>query len=514
MPDLLSILDHLGHPRILVVGDLILDRYTWGDAERVSPEAPVLVLRAGDEEVRLGGAASVAFLLRGLDCDVRLAGVVGDDFEGRTLRKLLDDHAVDRHAVLSDSYRPTTVKQRFVGRAAQRHPHQILRVDHETREAIRGDLAERFVAAVMSQLEGCGALLISDYAKGVCTSAIVERLILAAKSQGIPVLVDPARIADYGKYRGAFLLKPNRTEAEWATGWKIRKPEDALAVGQRLCQQLDLTAALVTLDSDGMALVQDDESDELIPTEPREIYDITGAGDMTLAMLGLCLACKVPIPTAARLANLAAGLEVEKLGIATITREDLQDALRNSLPLRRCDPSPASSAINSKLRLQNPASKIVSIDEAASLAEAYRGAGKKIVFTNGCFDLLHVGHLTCLQEAAALGGVLIVAVNSDASVAELKGPDRPIIPDRDRATLLAALSCVDHVLIFDDPVPHVLLRQIRPDVLVKGGTTIEVVGSEVVERYGGHVRLTARKDGISTSRIVERLSSKEAAPTA
>lgn len=497
MSDLLNILNHLGRPRLLVVGDLILDRYTWGDAERVSPEAPVLVLRADDEEVRLGGAASVAFLLRALDCDVHLAGVVGDDTEGRTLRKLLDDHSIDRSAVLSAPQRPTTVKQRFVGRAAQRHPHQILRVDREVRDALRGDLAERFVATVMSQLDGCSALLISDYAKGVCTSSIVERLMVAAKSRGIPVLVDPARIPDYSRYRGAFLLKPNRTEAEWATGWKICKPEDALAVGQRLCQQLDLTAALVTLDRDGMALVQDDESDELIQTEPREVYDITGAGDMTLAMLGLCLACKVSIPTAARLANFAAGMEVERLGIAAVTRDDLRSGLHSS-----SSPSPNP-------QLLTPQPKIVSLDEAASLAESYRRAGKRLVFTNGCFDLLHVGHVSCLQEAASLGDVLIVAINSDASVAELKGADRPIIPDHDRATLLAALACVDHVLIFDAPTPHELLNRIHPDMLVKGGTTDEIVGRELVEAYGGQVRIVGIHEGVSTTKILDALQPPE-----
>jgi len=618
MPSLASRLDQLPSPRILVLGDLILDRYTFGNAERVSPEAPVLVLRTGASEVRLGGAASVARLLRGLDAEVVLAGVIGDDPEGRTLQSLanaspplrkggqggwgesqLDSNASEgapESLVLLDPTRPTTTKERFVGRTSARSAaggQQILRVDHESREPISAEIETELSQAIVALLAGntrshsvdssaFDALLISDYAKGVCTPRLLEAVIAAANARGIPVIVDPARGADFSRYRRATLVKPNRVEAELATGRKIRTPQDAVVAGQRLCRQYEFDATLITLDQEGMALAEEDESGVLFPTQAREVCDVTGAGDMALATLGLCLARTpdsppVPLEDAIRIANIAAGLEVEKLGVTPVSRAELRAALldfsrsqasRSQAPLGNAlTEAPLQSAnveIDASLRAPHPAKQsfdtsrsqaelgnkdeelgneeevagghrsagwsrvpsaaqlatipkseiplsksppnlILTPAHAASLADSYRCQGKSIVFTNGCFDLLHAGHVKMLTEASLLGDVLFVAVNSDASLRRLKGEDRPIIPEGERALLLAALAAVNHVVIFDDDTPHRLLEQIVPDVLAKGGTTGAITGHEFVESYGGRVHRLGELPEISTTRILTRI---------
>ena len=506
----MSIIDALLQPRILVLGDLILDRYTWGNAERVSPEAPVLVLRVDSREVRLGGAASVAMLLRGLEAEVALAGVVGDDPEGRTLCSMLNDDRIESDLVVVDSDRPTTTKERFVGRAASRHPHQILRVDQETQDPISLAIEERLSATILGRLDEYRAILISDYAKGVCTPRLLQTVIISANKRGIPVIVDPARIKDYERYRCCTLLKPNRVEAELATGSTIRTPADALAAGENLRQQLEAASVLVTLDQEGMALV-DAGSCRHFSTNPRTVYDITGAGDMVMAALGLSLASDVPLSESVQIANAAAGLEVTKFGVAPITRLELRRALAPPDATGGTGES-GESCSYPKSQIDKPTSthKLITLAEAVSLAANYRSQGKSIVFTNGCFDLLHVGHLTCLQEAAALGDVLFVGVNGDESVRAVKGPDRPIINERDRAAMLAAIDCVDHVLFFDDLTPHMLLETIRPDILAKGGSTTEIVGHEVVEAYGGRVLRLSESGGVSTTQIVSRIQTQRA----
>jgi len=489
MAHLLSALERIGSPHLLVLGDIILDRYTWGDAERVSPEAPVLVLRADQEEVRLGGAASVAGLLGALECQVTLAGVVGEDSPGRVLRKILEDYQIDQSLVLADSGRPTTTKERFLGRAANRHPQQILRVDRELRIPLTTQLQEILVASVLERISEFQAVLISDYAKGTCTPNLLAAVIAAANQQDVPVLIDPGRIPDYKAYCGASLVAPNRLEAELAARMPVRSPADAILTGQRISEEYEIDAVLVKLDCEGMALVRRDQPARHFPTRQRQVYDVTGAGDMVLAMVGLCRASAIPWEESIPLANIAAGLEVERLGVAPISRAEIRDELTQS------DGTAADS--------QMPG-KIVGVEDLLFALESHRRRGKTIVFTNGCFDLLHAGHAAYLAEAAQLGDVLVVAVNSDAGVRRLKGAGRPVIPDADRAALLAALACVDFVIVFDEPTPHELLRQIKPHVLVKGGTyTVdEVVGKELVEAYGGKVRVVGRRDGVSTSSIV------------
>lgn len=486
--DLLPVLERLGRPRALVLGDVMLDRYTYGNAQRISQEAPIIVLSASQRETRLGGAANVCHMLRGLEAEVACAGVVGIDEPGHSLRRLLENAGVDHELVIEDATRPTTVKERFVGRASSKHPSQILRVDSESTDPLRDDLEARLICGLVERISAYDVLLISDYSKGVCTPNLLRAAIDAARRAGVPVLVDPLREGSFEHYRGATVLKPNRREAEQAAGAKIVAPADAFEVGARLCRQLGLEAAVITLDRDGMALVQADGRHEIHPTQAREVYDITGAGDMVLAMLGVCWASGVAPQDAVRLGNVAGGLEVEQAGVVVIRRDEIRAHL---LAARG-----------------NGSRKIVGCEEAGRLAEELRRRGKRVVFTNGCFDLLHVGHVTYLAEAAALGDVLFVGLNSDASVRRLKGPERPVINERDRAALLAALACVGHVIVFDEPTPHRLLHAILPDVLVKGGTYTprEVVGHEVVESYGGQVCITGLVDGVSTTKIVQSLA--------
>jgi len=502
--DLLTTLDGLGRPRLLVLGDLILDRYTFGNAERVSQEAPVLLLRADRREARLGGAANVCNMLRGLDAECVCCGVVGDDADGREMRAMLIEAGVDDSGLLADPSRPTTVKERFIGRAANRHPHQILRVDSEVRDPLAAELAQRLLARVLELLPDCHALLISDYDKGVCTPQVLRAAIDAARAAGVPVLVDPIRGSDFGRYRGATTMTPNRLEAELATGVRVATPADALAAGRELCRVAELEAALVTLDSQGMMLVWPDGQGEHFATRPRAVYDITGAGDMVLATVGLCLAAGTTWEEAVRLANVAGGLEVEKVGVARVSRDEIRVDLLASA------------------RAGMPGCKIVTLEQLLPLVEARRAAAQRhegcdpcdrrerVVFTNGCFDLLHVGHVTYLAEAATRGDTLIVGLNSDSSVRRLKGPSRPVIGQSDRAAMLSALACVDFVVSFDDPTPLELIRALRPDVLVKGGDyrdkLEEITGREFVESYGGELYLTGLVEGVSTTKILKTVA--------
>lgn len=467
-------------PRILVIGDLMLDLYTWGNATRISPEAPVLVLQSDQDEVRPGGAASVARLAHGLEADVTVFGIVGDDPEGRILCRILQEAGVQTDGILTRPERPTTTKHRFLARAADRHPHQVLRVDREEPRPIDLSAASPWREAVCQSIDQSDVVLVSDYDKGVCAPELLRLVIDRARDRGIPVLVDPARRADLERYRGATLLKPNRVEAECSAGRPLATRNDVLAYARNLRDTLDMESVLVTLDAEGMAFVNEHHCLAL-PTEARAVHDITGAGDMALAALGVGLGMGLPQLAAVHLANVAAGLEVQRLGIEVVTRREILTELT---------------------MCRSPWGKQLTLETAAARAEEYRQQGKRIVFTNGCFDLLHVGHLDMLQAASGQGDVLFVAINSDASVQRIKGPARPVIPEQARAGMLAALSHVDHLLVFDEETPHALLRAIRPDVLVKGGTTAEVVGREVVESHGGRIYHSLHVPSVSTTSLV------------
>lgn len=486
--DLIDEMERLGTPRILVIGDLILDRYVWGDAERISQEAPVILLREDRQETRLGGAANVANMLRGLDAEVTLAGIIGDDRDGLQVIEDLQQAGVDCSAVLTDTDRPTTCKVRFMGRAQHRHPHQMLRVDREVRYPIGTTVAQRLLAALLPRLGEFSAILVSDYAKGVCTAEVLRPLIDAARALGLPVVVDPAAGGDYQLYRGATGVTPNRSETFKATGVDVRSIDAAYRAGQILVERFGLDMAFVTLDRDGIVLARRDSEPVHLPTRVREVYDVTGAGDMVLAMIGLGLAARIEPARLCRLANVAGGLEVEQVGVVRISRKEiLTDLLHGS---------------------RRTFGKVCSVEELARHVSARRKAGQTVVLTNGCFDLLHVGHVSYLTDAAREGDCLIVAINSDESVRRLnKAPDRPLFDQSYRAQMLAALESVDYVVVFDEDTPHALLQTLQPDLLVKGGTyrDDEIVGREVVESYGGRVKALSVTPGLSTTAIVERL---------
>ncbi|GAB4140883.1 MAG: D-glycero-beta-D-manno-heptose-7-phosphate kinase [Planctomycetaceae bacterium] len=482
---LIDAVQQLGQPRLLVLGDLILDRYVWGDAERISQEAPVILLREDRQEIRPGGAANVANLLRGLDTKVCMAGVIGDDEDGRLLREEMESAGIDCTLLLPDPSRPTTVKQRFIGRAQHRHPHQMLRVDRETRTPINAEIADQLVAEILRRLDEFDAVLISDYAKGVCTPDLLRQLITAVRKSGRPIIVDPAATEDYRRYRNATAITPNRLETYRATGKPVETEADAFSAARRLCAELELDYCFVTLDSDGIALARIDGTAERLPTRKRQVYDITGAGDMVLAMIGVGAAAGLPPDDLARLANVAGGLEVEQVGVVRVTREEILDDL---MATRRTS-----------------SDKIRTLDETVRHVDARKSRGQKVVFTNGCFDLLHPGHVQFLEEAASLGDCLVVAINSDEGIRRLKGPDRPIIGERERAIMLASLEFVDNVVIFCEETPHRLLECLKPDILVKGGTTPEILAREIVEEYGGEVRRLNTFGGFSTTKLVENI---------
>jgi D-beta-D-heptose 7-phosphate kinase/D-beta-D-heptose 1-phosphate adenosyltransferase len=484
--DLIDLVHRLGEPRVLVVGDLMLDRYVWGDAARVSQEAPVILLRADRREERLGGASSVATMLRALGARVCIAGVVGADADGDRVRRALADLGVEQDAVITDAGRPTTVKERYIGRAQQKHPQQILRVDYERRDELNmlvdGDLQQRLA----SEVRLSDIILVSDYDKGVCTTSLLTAVVALARQNGKRVLADPARGRDYGKYRGCSAVTPNRLEASLASGTEITTPEAAMMAAAQLRDALDLEAGIVTLDRDGIALADRAHGPKVFATRPRQVYDITGAGDMVLSVLGLALASGTGYDSAIRLANVAGGLEVEKIGCATVSRDEI---------------------IRDLAKAGGPSTKLLRTPDLLRELDQQRRGGRRIAFTNGCFDVLHAGHVRYLQEAREQADVLVVGLNSDAGVRVLKGPDRPVNTEAARVTVLAGLQAVDFVTVFGEPTPLELIRAIRPDVLVKGADyrKDEIVGAEFVESYGGRVHLAALHEGHSTTGMLQRM---------
>ena len=492
MSDLIELVQKLGRPRVLVVGDVMLDRYVWGDAERISQEAPVILLRADKREERLGGASSVATMLSALQAEVSLVGVVGLDADARNVRELLANLHVEHGGVQTDHGRPTTVKERYIGRAQHKHSQQMLRVDFESREPVSGSVEAGLCDVIASEVSKADIVLVSDYDKGVCTPAVMAATLSAAKKRGIRVIADPIRGKDYAKYHGCATMTPNRLEAGLATGLTIDTHAAAVTAAQQLRDELGLEAGIVTLDKDGMALCHRDGTEGIYPTRARQVYDITGAGDMVMSVLGLALAAGADYPSAIRLANVAGGLEVEKVGVATVTREEIISDLLNTPML--ADPHAATNKLRALARL---------VPEI----EVRRRLGQRVAFTNGCFDILHLGHVQYLTEARAQADCLVVGLNTDASVRGLKGPGRPINSEDARAAVLAGLAVVDYLVLFNDETPLELIRAIKPDVLVKGADyrKDQVVGADLVESYGGRVHLAGLREGYSTTKIIQQM---------
>lgn len=491
---LIEIVESFSRQPVLLIGDLILDRYVYGFAERISPEAPVPVLRKRNDEERVGGAGSVAANLRELGLDVMCCGIVGLDDPGHRVRALLEAQGVNTRGLLSLPDRPTTVKTRFVGLAQHRHRQQLIRVDEEIARPISENDVRRCREMIMKALPQVAAVCLEDYNKGVLGDGICGEVICAAREAGKTVLVDPARTNDYRKYAGATLLTPNRTEFQLVAGCSDNSLETIMAEAHHVIERFGLEGLMITLDRDGAVLALKGEEPRHIPTRPRAVYDNTGAGDAVLAMLVAAHVSGADWEEATRLTNVAGGLEVEKFGCVPISREEVIADLRLS-----------TSAAGLKVR------------DRKSLAvelQLRKSRGETVVFTNGCYDIIHAGHVRFLQQCKELGVVLVIGLNSDESVrAQNKAPDRPIVPEAQRAEVLAALQCVDYVVIYDEPTPKEIVDDLTPDVLVKGEDWADkgVVGREHVEATGGRVVLLPLVEGISTTTIVERIR-KGAAP--
>lgn len=474
----------------IVIGDFMLDKSVFGDAQRLSPDAPVPVLKVRRTEHRPGGAGNLCLDLAALKSKVLALGLTGDDEEGAMLRRRLEEGGVDASGLVADGDRPTTVKCSYIGLAQQRHAQKMFRVDHESdlpvSARIARDLMDRFRAA----LRGADVVCIEDYAKGLCTPEICRDVIALATQAGVPVFVDPAMVPDYSKYRGSTAITPNRSEAELATGL----PTDAdggipanAAVSARLLEQLGCEAVVLTLDRHGAMLHRRDSSPESVPTRARAVYDVTGAGDMMLAGLAAGRANGMSWTDAVRFANAAAGLEVEIFGVEPIPLERIhRDLLRELSPV---------------------AGKVRPLEVLVEEVATRRRGGQSIVVTNGCFDVLHSGHVHLIEQAAKLGDFLIVAINDDASVKRLKGEGRPVNSIEQRARVIGALEGVGAVVVFPEDTADRVLGALRPDVLVKGGDYPPegIIERPLVEGYGGRVELVPPIEGVSTTRTIAKM---------
>lgn len=491
---LVEIVESFHKQRVLLIGDLILDRYLYGDAERISPEAPVPVLVQRRQEERVGGAGSVAASLITLGLKVTCGGVIGLDDAGHRVRAMLEDVGVSTRGLLTAMDRPTTTKTRLVGLAQHRHPQQLLRFDDEARIPLQPEDAQRLRDTVLRLIPAVHVVCIEDYDKGVVSESLCHAVIEHARQHRKPVLVDPARLPDYAKYRGATALTPNRAEFRLASGLASDATAAIRQATRDFVARHDLDALLVTLDRDGAILQLRDEPPRDVPTRPRAVYDNAGAGDAVLAMLAAAVAAGASWSEAARLANTAGGLEVEKFGCVPIAKDEVIADLRL-----------ADGAVAGKLR---------TLDSLVAELDLRRHRGDSIVFTNGCFDLLHPGHMRFLARCRELGSVVVVGLNGDASVrAQNKGSDRPICNEADRAEMLAAVQFVDYIVLFDDPTPEAVIHAVRPDVLVKGKDWAErgVVGREFVESCGGRVELVELAPSYSTTAIIERIRASKSA---
>lgn len=479
--DIEDFLSRLSEVRALVIGDLMLDEYLWGKTERISPEAPVQVVDIASEDLRLGGAGNVLNNLVCLGCQVHMASVLGNDNDGQKVRSMLQEREIIVDGVFLAEDRTTSRKTRILA-----SNQQMMRIDRESRDVISSDLEEQLAQYVEKVAESLQIILVSDYLKGVLTESLLQRIIQIGRDKGIPVVVDP-KGTDYSKYRGATLLTPNRKEAQAATQIEITDEASLLKAGKALHDQLDLDALVLTRSEEGMTVFQDNGKEVHLPTEAKEVFDVSGAGDTVLSVLGAGLALGLSYVDAASVANLAAGVAVGKVGTSTVSPEEILEVAEREH--------------------QDTDLKIKSRQALSVILNEEKLRGRTIVFTNGCFDLLHAGHVKYLQKARKLGDLLILGLNSDDSIRRLKGPKRPLIGQEERAHIMAALNCIDYVVVFDEDTPFELISALKPHILVKGGdyTPEAVVGKDVVESYGGRVELIQFVDGKSTTNIIEKI---------
>ncbi|MCT8761157.1 bifunctional D-glycero-beta-D-manno-heptose-7-phosphate kinase/D-glycero-beta-D-manno-heptose 1-phosphate adenylyltransferase HldE [Glaesserella parasuis] len=462
--------------KVLVLGDVMLDRYWFGSTNRISPEAPVPVVKVQENEDRVGGAANVAMNIASLNVPVTLHGLVGNDDAGRALDKLLSEHRIQNQCVAVDSH-PTITKLRILSRH-----QQLLRLDFE--EGFHNLDCQALLAKLAAEITAYGALILSDYGKG--TLDTVQQMIQIARQANVPVLIDP-KGTDFERYRGATLLTPNMSEFEAVAG-HCRDEDEIVTKGLKMIADFDLSALLITRSEKGMTLLRPNQDPFHLPTQAKEVYDVTGAGDTVISVLATAIADGRPLEEACYLANAAAGVVVGKLGTSTVSPSELEQAIHQR----------AETGFG-----------IVSEDELKAIVKQSKTRGEKIVMTNGCFDILHPGHISYLENARKLGDRLIVAVNTDESVKRLKGESRPINDLDARMAVLAGLASVDWVVPFGEDTPQRLIGEILPDLLVKGGDykPEEIAGSQEVWANGGEVRVLNFENGCSTTNVIKKIRS-------
>jgi D-beta-D-heptose 7-phosphate kinase/D-beta-D-heptose 1-phosphate adenosyltransferase len=466
-------------PNILVIGDLMIDHYLWGSCNRISPEAPVQVVEIAKETTVLGGAGNVINNLKALGANVSVSSVIGDDDNGLELRNMLKSINVDDSSLIIQKNRKTSKKSRIIAVS-----QQILRYDKESKNEIEKTSVQKILDSISINISSYDALILSDYGKGVLTTELCKGVISLANKYGVKVLVDP-KGTDFLKYKGAYLLTPNKKEAILATNIDINSKESLEEALLKLKNEVDLDVSLITLSEDGIAIY--DTQVKKFPTVAKEVFDVTGAGDTVIASIAFAISAGKSIEETASFANLAAGVVVGKIGSATVTLAEIEE-------------------YEATLHKSTSDAHIKSFEDIEQIVNRCKMSGKKVVFTNGCFDILHVGHVKYLQEAKSFGDVLIVGLNSDASVTRLKGPTRPVNIAQDRAYILAALEAVDYVVPFEEDTPHNLIKMIEPNTLVKGGDYKgkDVVGTE----FAGELKLVDFVNGKSTTKTIQKIQGK------
>ncbi len=476
-----EIMSKFSSSQILVIGDLMIDEYLWGNVDRISPEAPIQVVDVKRENRTLGGAGNVIANLVSLGCKVDAAGVIGDDQEAEWIISEMNNMKVGHEFIINDQNRPTTKKTRVIA-----INQQVVRIDRETRRPIASEKGEALFSCIKKGIKRWQAIILSDYGKGILTLPLLKNIISLCREKGIMVIVDP-KGRDLSRYKGATIMTPNKKEALLGMGLENEEAPDIKEIGQRMLKELDLQGLVITLGAEGMSIFLPGKPPKLIPARAREVYDVSGAGDTVVASITLSLASGAELVQAGEIANLAAGIVVGKIGTATVTQQEILAY------------SDSKYAITNKI--------INNHEELSRLLAIHKQKGKKIIFTNGCFDLIHLGHIRLLHEAKSFGEILVVGLNTDESVRRLKGPARPCLEEEERAHIIASLDCVDYVTLFSEDTPLNLIKKIKPDILVKGSdySKKKVIGWDIVEAYGGEVRIVELIKDLSTSRLIQKI---------
>lgn len=476
-------LDFMSDARILCIGDTMLDHFVTGSVDRISPEAPTPILRSTSERYTLGGAGNVLRNIISLGAHASFVSVIGNDEAGHQLTAMVGKEERTEACLVTDADRPTTVKTRFLASG-----QQIFRTDRESSEALSDVMEQKLLNLITPLLPECDVVLLSDYAKGVLTESLVKQVIAAAKAAEKPVVIDP-KSTDFARYHGATLLSPNLKELQAASRLPCASEQEIIAAATTLMKTHDITHMLVTRGADGMTLLESGAEPLHIRATAREVYDVTGAGDSVIATLAVAMACSTPLADAAVLANTAGAIAVSRSGTTTVYRTEIRQALHT----RESD-------------LAN--TKILPLDVAIETITSLKHDGKSIGFTNGCFDILHTGHLSLMEQAKATCDFLVVGLNSDSSIRRLKGESRPINDEISRALLLAGITYVDMVVIFRDDTPLALIEAFQPDTLIKGAdyTIDTVVGADIVQSYGGQVVLAELTPNKSTTGTIGKIA--------